>query len=50
MFKVVLSDWRGRYGNTVKWWDSNGHALDGNRLPVFFDMEQSANILALASW
>jgi hypothetical protein len=21
-----------------------------NRLPVFFDMEQSANVLALASW
>lgn len=39
-FKVVVAKWRETYGNLVK----------GNRLPVFFDMEQSANVLALASW
>lgn len=39
-FKVVIGEWRKQYGNVI----------GGNRLPVFFDMEQSANILALASW
>ena len=49
-FKVVLVKWRERYGNLVHWLDESGDELDGNRLPVFFDMEQSANVLALASW
>ena len=39
-FKMVLSKWRDEYGTLVP----------GNRLPVFFDMEQSANVLALSSW
>lgn len=39
-FKVVLSQWRKTYGKLVP----------GNRLPVFFDIEQSANVLLLASW
>ena len=39
-FKLVLLKWRSAYGNFS----------EGNRLPVFFDMEQSANVLALASW
>lgn len=41
LFKVVLDKWREQYGSKT---------LDDNRLPVFFDMEQSANVLALASW
>jgi hypothetical protein len=44
-FKVVLKKWRETYG------DSKSHANSiGNRLPVFFDMEQSANVLLLSSW
>ena len=39
-YKLVLLKWRGAYGNTTP----------GNRLPVFFDMEQSANVLAMSSW
>lgn len=39
-FKLVLTKWRNQYENMIV----------GNRLPVFFDMEQSANVLALASW
>ena len=39
-FKVVIKNWRNAYGN----YDF------GNKLPVFFDMEQSANVIALASW
>lgn len=49
-FKVVLSKWRELYEKTVHWRDAKGNALDGNRLPVFFDMEQSAHVLVLASW
>ena len=44
-FKVVLNNWSEEYIRNrviVDWRD--------NRLPVFFDMEQSANVLALASW
>lgn len=44
-FKVVLNNWSEEYIGSpviVDWRD--------NRLPVFFDMEQSANVLALASW
>jgi hypothetical protein len=43
-FKVVLVDWRNTYG-TMK-----GIGDLKNRLPIFFDMEQSANVLALSSW
>ena len=39
-FKVVLDKWRETYSRLI---------LD-NKFPVFFDMEQSANVLALASW
>ena len=39
-FKVVLSKWRNQYGLVV----------NGNKLPVFFDMEQSAHVLTLSSW
>ena len=46
MFKVVLDKWRTRYGLVAK---TTSKVL-ANRLPVFFDMEQSANILALSSW
>jgi len=35
-----MSKWLGRYGKT----------LAGNCLPLFFDMEQSAHVLALAAW
>lgn len=47
---MVVKEWREQYKNAVQWKDANGNALDDNRLPVFFDMEQSANVLALASW
>ena len=40
LFKVVLKKWMARYGKLEI----------ANKLPVFFDMEQSANVLALASW
>lgn len=33
-----------------KWLDEYGKVVSGNRLPLFFDMEQSASVLALASW
>ena len=51
-FKLVLLKWREDYRNVVHWTDGTEDAkpLDRNRLPVFFDMEQSANVLALASW
>lgn len=53
-FKIVLTKWRGRYENTVHWNkqldDGTTVELGSNRLPVFFDMEQSASVLALASW
>ena len=39
-FKVVLSAWVDEYGGMI----------GDNRLPVFFDMEQSANVLLLSSW
>ena len=39
-FKLVILKWRDAYGDMVP----------GNKLPVFFDMEQSANVLALSSW
>ena len=45
-FKVVLSRWRETYGTLHGELFGPGH----NRFPVFFDMEQSANVLALASW
>ena len=45
-FHVVVREWRDRYKNIIHW----GEEMDDNRLPVFFDMEQSANVLALASW
>ena len=48
-FKLVLAKWRDAYKTTVHW-EADGEALDKNRLPVFFDMEQSAHVLALASW
>ena len=41
-FKVVLDLWRKSYGSLF--------TERGHRLPVFFDMEQSANVLTLASW
>lgn len=44
-FHVVIEDWLAKYGGKVQW-ERGG----SNRLPVFFDMEQSANVLALASW
>ena len=44
-FHVVIEDWLAKYGNKINW-ERGG----SNRLPVFFDMEQSANVLALASW
>ena len=43
-FKVVLVAWRDRYGKFLP------DDVPTNRFPVFFDMEQSANVLALASW
>lgn len=46
-FHVVIREWMDQYKNLIHWED-NG--LNDNRLPVFFDMEQSANVLALASW
>lgn len=46
-FHVVIREWRDQYKNLIHW---NEQGLDDNRLPVFFDMEQSANVLALASW
>lgn len=53
-FKIVLTKWRDRYENTVHWNkqldDGTTVELGNNRLPVFFDMEQSASVLALASW
>lgn len=39
-FRRVVDDWRGRYSRTIP----------DNRLPVFFDMEQSGRMLALAAW
>lgn len=39
-FYLVVKDWISEYKEVVP----------GNRLPVFFDMEQSANVLACASW
>lgn len=39
-FKLVLVRWRDAYREMVS----------GNKLPVFFDMEQSANVVAFASW
>jgi hypothetical protein len=50
MFKVVLSKWNDVYRDRVDWKDASGNSLSGNRFPVFFDMEQSASILALSSW
>ena len=55
LFKLVLSKWRDRYGEIIDWgdkkFDENSSDVQvKNRLPVFFDMEQSANVLALASW
>ena len=44
-FHVVIEDWLAKYGSKIHW-ERGGQ----NRLPVFFDMEQSANVLALASW
>lgn len=41
LFKVVLRKWMSEYGRMDCY---------GNTLPVFFDMEQSANVLALSSW
>ena len=38
-FAAVVAKWRQTY------WDEQV-----NKLPVFFDMEQSANVLLLASW
>jgi len=49
-FHVVAREWREQYKNAIHWTDEDGLELDDNRLPVFFDMEQSANVLALASW
>ena len=65
-FKVVLLKWREKYENLIEWDKRQAHMDYGNvleeqvniernvpmrnRLPVFFDMEQSANVLALASW
>ena len=49
-FHVVVREWLDQYKNMIQWKDANGNKLDDNRLPVFFDMEQSANVLALASW
>ena len=60
-FKVVLRKWRESYDKVVHWnngfdWLPDGltqREVDmkmGNRLPVFFDMEQSTNVLALSSW
>ena len=46
-FHVVIREWRDQYKNVVRWGEQG---LNDNRLPVFFDMEQSANVLALASW
>ena len=46
-FHVVIREWRDQYKNLIHWKDVG---LNDNRLPVFFDMEQSANVLALASW
>ena len=39
-FYLVAKDWIAQYKEVV----------EGNRLPVFFDMEQSANVIAFASW
>ena len=59
-FKVVLKKWRSSYDKVVHWnglyGDADGRSQSeidlkmGNRLPVFFDMEQSANVLAMSSW
>lgn len=64
-FKVVISKWREKYANIIDWDIRIAHMDYGvaeeevdiernkpirNRLPVFFDMEQSANVIALASW
>ena len=39
-FSIVIREWKSRYFDLAK----------DNRLPVFFDMEQSADVLAMASW
>lgn len=49
-FHVVIREWLEQYKDLLKWEGDNGEKFDDNRLPVFFDMEQSANVLALASW
>lgn len=49
-FHVVIREWLEQYKDLLKWEGDNGVKFDDNRLPVFFDMEQSANVLALASW
>ena len=49
-FHVVIREWVEQYKDLLKWEGDNGEKFDDNRLPVFFDMEQSANVLALASW
>lgn len=49
-FKIVLKKWLDEYEKTIDWKDVDDNALNPNRLPVFFDMEQSANVLALAAW
>lgn len=49
-FHVVIREWLEQYKGQIKWESASGEKLDDNRLPVFFDMEQSANVLALASW
>lgn len=51
-FHVVAREWNEQYKNVVHWYgdDQSKVKFSDNRLPVFFDMEQSANVLALASW
>lgn len=43
-FKLVINEWRNAYGDLLP--EGGMH----NQLPVFFDMQQSANVIALASW
>ncbi len=51
-FKLAIIKWREQYQSVVHWNDGSRekNPIGNNRLPVFFDMEQSANVLALASW
>lgn len=49
-FNVAIREWNEHYGTLVHWRGGDGTPISSNRLPIFFDMEQSAHVLALASW